>query len=279
MRKFLLVTAVLFASLVQAQLKTVVMSYNIRFDSPNDGENKWEIRRGHLAGLVRYHDPEFLGVQEALHHQLQYLQESLPNFKWIGVGRDDGQQKGEYSALLYRADLYECLQQKTVWLSPTPDKPSKGWDAALERICTYGLFKHKKSKKLIWVMNTHFDHVGKEARLESAKQLWQLAESLQQQKKIPLVLMGDLNVRPEDPPLVFLNSVMDHARNLCAQPYGNPDTWNAFRFKEKPNGQIDHIFLHRAFPATVLKYATITDSYDLKYPSDHLPVLANLQFK
>jgi endonuclease/exonuclease/phosphatase family metal-dependent hydrolase len=197
----------------------------------------------------------------------------------LGVGRDDGQQKGEYSAILYRSDLYECLQQKTVWLSPTPDKPSKGWDAALERICTYGLFKHKKTKKLIWVMNTHFDHVGKEARLESAKQLWQLAESLQAQKKLPLVLMGDLNVRPEDPPLVFLNSVMHHARNLCAQPYGNPDTWNAFRFKEKPNGQIDHIFLHRAFPVTVQKYATITDSYDLKYPSDHLPVLAHLQFK
>ena len=143
-----------------------VLTYNIRYDNPQDGENAWEKRRDFLCGQLEFYGPDVVGVQEALHHQLMYMNEKMPGFRYVGAGRDDGGTAGEYSAIFYRAGRLELLDSGTFWLSPTPEKPSKGWDAALNRVCTFALLRDTASGQTWWIFNTHFDHIGKEpARL------------------------------------------------------------------------------------------------------------------
>jgi endonuclease/exonuclease/phosphatase family metal-dependent hydrolase len=204
----------------------------------------------------------------------------LPSHSFIGVGRTDGKKEGEYSAILYNKERWKPVRQETFWLSPTPSVPSKGWDAAFERICTYGLFECKKSKKLIWVLNTHFDHVGKEARFQSAQMIVDKIKEVKSIKNSPMVFMGDLNARPEENTIVLLNQHLKDARLVSELPaYGPEDTWNAFQFSKKPSGRIDYIFIKENPAVKVKRFATIDDFYDFKYPSDHLPVLAHIQIK
>ncbi|MBL7733647.1 MAG: endonuclease/exonuclease/phosphatase family protein [Chitinophagaceae bacterium] len=259
-----------------AQTEVKVMSYNIRLDVKSDGDNWWENRKDKVAGLINYYEPDFAGLQEVLHQQLQYLADSLKGYAYIGVGRDDGKEAGEYSCIFYKKEKYTLLQQGTFWLSPTPDTPSKGWDAALNRVCTYGLFRHNATKKMMWVFNTHFDHVGKQARLESARLILRMIAKLNYKKEYPVILTGDFNSRPEDEPVQLIMNRMQNSRSVSRLVYGNADTWNGFKFAGKPDGCIDYIFVshHKSLSAT--KFATLTDSYDRKYPSDHFPVLANI---
>lgn len=265
-------TSALFA---KAQAEVKVMSYNIRLDVKSDGENWWEKRKDKVAGLVNYYEADFVGLQEVVHNQLLYLKDSLTGYNFIGVGRDDGKEAGEYSCIFYKKDKYSVVEQSTFWLSPTPDIPSKGWDAALNRVCTYGLFKNNKTKKLIWVFNTHFDHMGKLARLESAKLIIKKINELNT-KNYPVIVSGDFNSKPEDEPSQYMMANMQNSRSISKLAYGAPDTWNGFKFNEKPNGCIDYIFVSKDDRISVLKFATITDSYDMKYPSDHFPVLATI---
>ena len=265
-------TSALFA---KAQAEVKVMSYNIRLDVKSDGENWWEKRKDKVAGLVNYYEADFVGLQEVVHNQLLYLKDSLTGYNFIGVGRDDGKEAGEYSCIFYKKDKYSVVEQSTFWLSPTPDIPSKGWDAALNRVCTYGLFKNNKTKKLVWVFNTHFDHMGKLARLESAKLIIKKIHELNT-KNYPVIVSGDFNSKPEDGPSQYMMANMQNSRSISKLVYGAPDTWNGFKFNEKPNGCIDYIFVSKDERISVLKFATITDSYDMKYPSDHFPVLATI---
>ncbi|MBK6380551.1 MAG: endonuclease/exonuclease/phosphatase family protein [Chitinophagaceae bacterium] len=265
-------TSALFA---KAQAEVKVMSYNIRLDVKSDGENWWEKRKDKVAGLVNYYEADFVGLQEVVHNQLLYLKDSLTGYNFIGVGRDDGKEAGEYSCIFYKKDKYSVVEQSTFWLSPTPDIPSKGWDAALNRVCTYGLFKNNKTKKLVWVFNTHFDHMGKLARLESAKLIIKKIHELNT-KNYPVIVSGDFNSKPEDGPSQYMMANMQNSRSISKLVYGAPDTWNGFKFNEKPNGCIDYIFVSKDDRISVLKFATITDSYDMKYPSDHFPVLATI---
>lgn len=265
-------TSALFA---KAQAEVKVMSYNIRLDVKSDGENWWEKRKDKVAGLVNYYEADFVGLQEVVHNQLLYLKDSLTGYNFIGVGRDDGKEAGEYSCIFYKKDKYSVVEQSTFWLSPTPDVPSKGWDAALNRVCTYGLFKNNKTKKLVWVFNTHFDHMGKLARLESAKLIIKKIHELNT-KNYPVIVSGDFNSKPEDGPSQYMMANMQNSRSISKLVYGAPDTWNGFKFNEKPNGCIDYIFVSKDDRISVLKFATITDSYDMKYPSDHFPVLATI---
>ena len=265
-------TSALFA---KAQAEVKVMSYNIRLDVKSDGENWWEKRKDKVAGLVNYYEADFVGLQEVVHNQLLYLKDSLTGYNFIGVGRDDGKEAGEYSCIFYKKDKYSVVEQSTFWLSPTPDIPSKGWDAALNRVCTYGLFKNNKTKKLVWVFNTHFDHMGNLARLESAKLIIKKIHELNT-KNYPVIVSGDFNSKPEDGPSQYMMANMQNSRSISKLVYGVPDTWNGFKFNEKPNGCIDYIFVSKDERISVLKFATITDSYDMKYPSDHFPVLATI---
>jgi endonuclease/exonuclease/phosphatase family metal-dependent hydrolase len=260
----------------QSEIK--VMSYNIRYDAPNDGDNIWDFRKEKLSALMAYYDADFIGTQEVQHHQLEYLLQKLPTHSYIGVARTDGKMDGEYSAIFYNKEKWKSISQETFWLSPTPSVPSKGWDAAFERICTYGLFQCQKSKKFIWVLNTHFDHVGKIARLHSAQLIVGKIKELKDKKNYPIVFMGDLNAMSDENTIVLFNQYLKDARQVSQLPaYGPEDTWNAFQFFKKPSGRIDYIFIKEDPSVKVKRFATIDDFYDFKYPSDHLPVMAYLQ--
>jgi endonuclease/exonuclease/phosphatase family metal-dependent hydrolase len=261
-----------------SQREIKVMSYNIRLDVASDGENRWDARKDKVAGLMNYYEADFIGSQEVQHHQLQYLLSQLKDYSYIGVGRDDAKEAGEYSCIFYKKDKYAVLQQSTFWLSPTPHAVSIGWDAAYKRVCTYGLFKDNKTKKKFWVFNTHLDHVGPMAKLEGVKLILEKIKELNT-KNYPVILTGDFNSHPDDAPIQAATAVLQNTRSISNEVYGPADTWNAFKFHEKLNGCIDYVFINKHPKLTVSKFATITDSYDLKYPSDHLPVLATIQMK
>ncbi|MFZ4632649.1 MAG: endonuclease/exonuclease/phosphatase family protein [Saprospiraceae bacterium] len=252
-----------------------VMSWNIRYDNPLDGPDAWSLRRERVCGLIRYQAPEIFGIQEGLEQQVKYLQTELQAYGMVGVGRDDGKSAGEYCALFYRKDRFKALDSGTFWLSPSPEIPSKGWDAALNRICTYAVLKDLQSGKEIVVFNTHFDHVGETARLRSAQLLLEKINAIKPTGRAAL-LLGDLNTEPESAPIQTLAQSMRDARKACqTAPYGPEGTFNGFRPATAPLGnRIDYVFVQQL---TVLQYAVLSEQELGRYPSDHLPVLAVLQ--
>ena len=146
-----------------------VMTYNIRVDTPDDGINRWNLRKQRVFNLIQHYQPDLIGVQEGLAHQVADLQGAFPFYNWYGVGRDDGNDKGEFSAIFYRADVFELRESGTFWLSETPDQPgSKGWDAALPRVCSWVKLKDRRNNQTIYHFNTHLDHAGQIAGRQSA---------------------------------------------------------------------------------------------------------------
>ncbi|ULQ50617.1 endonuclease/exonuclease/phosphatase family protein [Flavihumibacter fluvii] len=253
------------------------MSYNMRYDNPDDGENRWEIRRESLAGLLQFHAPDFIGTQELLDHQLEFILSKLPDYGKVGVARIDGKKKGEYACILFNSRSFKVIEQHDFWLSQYPDSIGlRGWDADQERICSYGLFEDRKSRQRFWVFNTHFDHIGAEARLQSARLIWQKMTEINAQKKLPVFLMGDFNSRPNEAPAQYLSEKMNNARTNSALVYGPEKTFNDFNFSAPLKSCIDYIFTSKDPRITIRKFATLTDSYDMKYPSDHLPVIADI---
>ncbi len=273
---FLLIILLPLFAFAQQQVK--IMSYNIRLDVKSDGENRWDARKYQVANLMSYHEADFMGLQEVQHHQLQFLQENLPQYAYIGVGRDDGKEGGEYSCIFYDKEKFTVVEQGTFWLSPTPETPSKGWDAAYPRVCTWGLFKMKKSKQMFYVVNTHLDHVGKLARKNSVNLIMERVAKINVKNTL-VFFTGDFNSLPTDEPITDVTKTYANTRAISKQVYGAPDTWNGFKFTEKLDGCIDYIFANDPSKIEVEKFATLTDSYDLKYPSDHLPVMATIRFK
>lgn len=249
---------------------TKLITYNIRYDNPNDGNNIWENRKSKLAGLLNYYEPSFFGIQEGLLHQVEFLDSSLPAYEYIGVGRDDGKQKGEYCAIFYDTRTYKVIMDSTFWLSETPDIPSNGWDANLNRICTYGLFENLHTKERIWFMNTHFDHRGKMARENSARLISERVELINEDN-LPLVLMGDFNATVEQKPIQIIKTTLSDALKISEKPfYGPPGTSNGFRMDEIVR-RIDYLFTRNV---KVLSYSHIDDRRDNNlHISDHLPVL------
>jgi endonuclease/exonuclease/phosphatase family metal-dependent hydrolase len=263
-----------------AQLPVRLMSYNMRYDNPDDGENRWVIRRDILTGLLQFHAPDFIGAQELLQPQLDYLLSKLPVYGYIGVARTDGRQEGEYACILYNKERFIMKEQHTFWLSPHPDSiGSRGWDAALERICTYGVFEDRKTRQRFRVFNTHFDHKGAEARLNSAHLIWEKMSQLNKKESLPYFLLGDFNSRPDEAPAQYLTERLQYARAAGAPVYGPQETFNDFEFSEPLKVCIDYIFTSRDPRILVKKFATLTDSYNRKYPSDHLPVVADILIK
>ena len=275
-----LLLPVLLHTIAYPQQQIKVMSYNIRLDVASDGDNRWDARKDKVAALMNYYEADFIGSQEVQHHQLQYLLSQLTKYNYIGVGRDDGKEAGEYSCIFYNKEKFEAIQQSTFWLSQTPDSVSMGWDAAYMRVCTYGLFKIKKTGKLLWVFNTHLDNEGATARLEGIKLITERILKLNKEKNYPVILSGDFNSLPEDAPVKYAGNLFQNTRSISKEkPYGPADTWEAFEFNKKPDGCIDYIFVSKDKRWAVKKFATITDSYDMKYPSDHFPILATIELK
>lgn len=255
--------------------QTSVMSFNIRYDNPNDKENWWEHRKSALSNMIQFYAPDILGVQEALHGQVKYLDSTLVDYNYIGVGRDDGKQKGEYTAIYYNKKKFKLLNTKTYWLSETPNSISIGWDASMERIVTVGEFQDKKNGDRLYVFNAHFDHLGKLARKKSAELLLKLMEEMgiQNQK---IILMGDLNCKPNDAPIKTLQTKVSDAYKLSkSKPYGPTGTFNGFDLKSKLTKRIDYIFVKNL---EVTQYITIDDrrSNNL-YLSDHFPVFVRVE--
>lgn len=255
-----------------------VMTYNIRYDNPNDGENRWEARKDFLIAQIKFHAPDIFGIQEGLAHQVNYINKELAGYKYVGVGRDDGKKKGEFSAIFFNASKFKTIESSTFWLSDTPEKISVGWDAALERICTYALFEHLETGQKIWVFNTHFDHIGKEARKNSVTLIYDRIGSLNKDNH-PYILMGDLNLEPGTEPIQYLSQHLDDTKKVSKEVVFGPEgTFNGFQFNKPVTRRIDYIFTSKS-GIEVQKYAVLSDSKSLRYASDHLPVYVELVVK
>ncbi|WP_288373126.1 endonuclease/exonuclease/phosphatase family protein [uncultured Algoriphagus sp.] len=271
----LLLFIISFAPFSMAQTHQLA-TFNIRWDNPGDTGNLWKDRAPHVASLIQFHKIGIVGTQEGLKHQIEQLSNSL-GFDYLGVGRDDGAQKGEYTAILYDGSQYELLDQGTFWLSPTPEVPSKGWDAALNRICSWGKFKSAE-KEEFYVFNIHYDHIGQEAREESSKLVIQKIEEINTEK-LPVVLLGDFNVTPDNAAYTTITSSdgWKDARLISRIPsYGPSGTFTGFDWEKMPDGIIDHIFVKGQ--VQVIRHGILTDNYGKKYPSDHFPVMVEVQF-
>ncbi|GAB3235594.1 endonuclease/exonuclease/phosphatase family protein [Algoriphagus aestuariicola] len=251
-------------------------TFNIRWDNPGDAGNLWEDRASKVIHLIQFHKIGLVGTQEGLHHQIEELSKGL-GYEYLGVGRDDGAQKGEYTAILYDPKLYKMEDSGTFWLSPTPEKPSKGWDASLNRICSWGQFKDKDGKRF-YVFNIHYDHIGQQAREESSKLVATKAKEINK-GNFPAIWMGDFNVTPDNPAYqtITSNPAWKDARLISKIPaYGPAGTFTAFDWEKMPDGIIDHIFVSGKIE--VLRHGILTDNYGKKYPSDHFPVMVELKF-
>ena len=254
-----------------------IMTYNIRLDVASDGENAWTNRKEFLSSQVLFYSPDILGVQEARPNQMTDLKDALKDYKAIGIGRD-GNNKGEYSAIFYNAKKVNVAQENTFWLSETPDTISKGWDAAFPRICTYGLFTVLENNQKIWVFNTHLDNDGNEAQLQGMQLILKKMAVLNTDG-FPVIIMGDFNVEPTSELIANLKQTMSDSRDQAKIVFGSNGTFNGFKFKELVSRRIDYILLSKSFKISVEKYGVLTSSIDLKYPSDHFPVLVELTLK
>jgi len=266
---FLLTETAAFAQTVK------VMTYNIRLDHASDGINQWPNRKTKVFDLIRKYDPDIFGVQEALPNQMEDLAQNLPAYNYIGVGRDDGKNKGEFSALFFKKEKYKLIDQNTFWLSETPEIPgSKSWDAAITRVATWGKFTDLKTSKEFVVMNTHFDHIGKEARKKSAELL--ISKAAQLARTLPLIITGDFNCTREEPPYsVMLASSVPKLSDPAPTP--SPGTFCGFEVGAIECRPIDYIFHSQHW--TSKNYIVISEHNDKFYPSDHLPVLVELNRK
>jgi endonuclease/exonuclease/phosphatase family metal-dependent hydrolase len=260
-----------------AQSPLTVMTFNLRLNVASDSLNAWPYRKDLVASQVKFFDVNILGVQEALYDQMLDLQRLLPQYKSAGEGRKDGKTGGEFSAIFYDTTRLACLKTETFWLSQTPGVAgSVGWDAVLPRIVTWCSFEDKMTHKKFYAFNTHFDHIGKVARAESARLLLKKVKEIA--GTLPAVVTGDFNAGPSDEPIKIIvdKNNPDHlteTKFISQEPHYGPDgTFNAFQSKEVSDEPIDHIFIKNN--VRVLKHATISESWKGRFSSDHFPVLA-----
>lgn len=260
-----------------AQKNTInVASYNLRYNTPNDGVNAWPNRKENVKGLIRFHEFDIFGVQEALIGQLKDVAE-LTEYTFYGKGRDDGKEGGEHSAIFYKKDRFKALQSGDFWLSETPDKPGKGWDATCcNRIASWVKFQDLLSKKEFYFFNVHFDHQGVEARRQSGhlmvKKISEIAG------KSTVILTGDFNSTPETEQIKTIQGLLNDSHEVTKQPpYGPQGTFNSFKFDAPMDKRIDYIFVSKNID--VLKYGVLTDAREQRYPSDHQPVLIKIEIR
>lgn len=277
---FLLFVSVMFSSDVYARKITYtpdelkVMSYNIRMDTQKDGTNAWPMRCSATLEMIEDQNPDVFGVQEAFSHQVLFIEEYCRDYKCVGVGREDGKQKGEHMSIFWNRKTVSMLKWGTFWLSETPDIPSKGWDAACFRTATWALMKDKRTGKKFYFVNTHLDHHGAEARKKGLKLILDKIEEINPEG-YPMVLTGDFNVTPADPVLDELDSRMKSVRDI-ADRSDNHHTFNGWG-KAAKDRIIDYIYV-LGF-SYCPEYQTVTKKYaDRTFVSDHYPICARLIF-
>lgn len=265
---------------LQAQEFVNAMSFNIRYDNPEDGTQNWHLRKANVVRMLHFYDLDIIGMQEVLHAQLTYLEQELPDYEYVGIGREDGKTTGEYAPIFYRKSRFELMKSGTFWLSETPDSVSKGWDADLERIATWAILKDRETEQEILAINTHFDHKGDLARVESAKLLKRKITDLG--ANLPVILTGDFNLTPEAAGIQTIIKLdgahtLKDAKLLAEVTYG-PD-WTTCGFDNRPfevRKTIDYIFVKGI--SRVSRFAVFAEMLDNLYLSDHCPVFAQLLF-
>lgn len=295
----------MFCALFALQAETmVVATYNLRNANAGDSTNGdgWGQRYPYIAQLIQFHGFDIFGTQEGKYPQLQDLKQAMPGYDYIGVGRDDGLQAGEHSAIFYRTARFEVLDHGDFWLSTITDRPNKGWDAVLPRICTWGKFRDKRSGFTFLFFNLHMDHIGVQARAESAKLI--LKKMQEFPEVLPALLTGDFNVDQHSESYHLLNNsgVMRDSYEAAAFRYAANGTFNGFHADRKTESRIDHLFLTKEFK--VEKYGILTDTYrseiaesaakeqngnfpkevsmqkySARTPSDHFPVMIVVEYE
>lgn len=298
----LLIGLSLFSSVLQAQ-RLNIATYNIRNDNNKEDAARgdgWQQRYPVISDLIRFHDFDIFGTQEGLHHQLEDLKKNLPHYAYTGRGRDDGKEAGEYSAIFYNTDKFQLIDHGDFWLSTQTDKPNKGWDAVLPRICSWAKLQLKENGKTLYFFNVHFDHVGTTARKESAKLILSKVKELAGNHTA--ILTGDFNVDQHSDSYQVLEQshIMEDAYGKANIKYATNGTFNNFNPNSKTDNRIDHIFLTTDFK--VLRYGVLTDSYRsplknpaeayqsgnfpkevslkdyrARVPSDHFPVMVSIE--
>ena len=301
-----LLTLALFAVLLLPAVaqELTVATYNIRNANKGDAErgNGWERRCPWVCGLIEFQGFDIFGSQEVLDGQLHDMLAQLPDYAYIGVGRDDGKAKGEYSPIFYKKERFRLLDEGHFWLSEVTDRPNKGWDAALPRICTWGHFLDRQTRRRFWFFNLHMDHIGKKARVESAFLVQDKMKELGKGKNLPAILTGDFNVDQthQSYDAFVSKGVLCDSYEKCDFRYATNGTFNDFDPNSFTESRIDHVFVSPSFH--VKRYGVLTDTYrsivgngekknandcpeeiDIKVyqartPSDHFPVKVELEF-
>lgn len=250
----------------------IVGSFNIRYDNPKDTGNLWVDRAPVVASLIRFHDFDVLGTQEGLRNQLDDIKKALPEYTYFGAGRDDGQAKGEHSAIFYKTAKFKVLKSGNFWLSTTPEKPGPGWDARLNRICSWVQLQDKRSKKKFYFFNVHYDHQGVQARRESSLLILKKIKEIAGNE--PVVFTGDLNGGHDSEWYKSLEGSgwLKDTYKQVTHPYANNGSFNSFGSALQRTEIIDHIFVTAPFKAQ--KWGILSDHYHGKFPSDHYPILA-----
>ena len=272
---FFLIT-LMFAQNEKKSYELNIATYNLRMDTPNDSLNAWVHRKDMVNGLIRFHDFDIIGTQEGFHHQLQDIVRA-GDYAYVGVGRDDGKNAGEFSAVVYKTDRFEVLENGDFWFSLTPDEPSFGWDANIRRICSWAKFIDQEAGKEFYFFSLHYDHQGKEARRNSSLLL--LSKIKEIAGDAPLFCVGDFNATPDDEPIqIIYNANILNDSYLISQtkPYGTVGTFNAFKLDAPMKNRIDYIWVNPGI--TIKKYGVLNDMHYGHFPSDHFPVIVKAGF-
>ena len=259
----------------EAESPINVMSFNIRYNNPEDGVNAWPNRKARVASMIEFHSVDLLGLQEVLKDQLENLAQALPGYEWVGVGRSDGLSGGEFAPILYKSQRFTLVESGTFWLSETPQSAgSKSWDAALPRIATWAMFTDKVTLENVFHLNTHFDHRGEIARVASAKLITNLLPSMA--SGAPIVVTGDFNKAPGSEVYQQMTATLNDSKSLSRIPAHGPEgTFGGFTVEiGETSERIDYVFLSSGIE--VLRYGALSDQWNGYYPSDHLPVFAEI---
>lgn len=245
-----------------------VISYNIRVLTPYDTDSlHWDVRKPATITMIEQEQPDIFGLQESFLEQTRYVEAECPQYVRIGVGENDEDPASEVNAIFYLRDKFDLLEKKSIWLSETPDTCSRGWDADYNRMATFVTLRDKNNGKELTYINTHFDHVGRVARVESAKMIAERIKSLQTAGRKAIIVGGDFNSELADSLLIPMQEVLGYAR------HDSPVTDNKGSFNNWGNAAagyiIDHIFYTGVTPQ---EYRTLDGNYGVPYISDHYPI-------
>lgn len=281
MKKLIIFVSLLFLAMAygKAEDKEVlkIATFNLRMDTPSDGENAWFHRKDMVNDLIRFYGFDLFGTQEGFTHQLNDILR-LSDYRFIGVGRDDGKDAGEHCAIFYRSDRFKVLDQGDFWLSEHPEKPSRGWDGTCcNRICTWGKFEDLKNHKQFYFFNVHYEYEGDVARRESSNLMISRIKSIAGNQ--PVFLTGDFNAFPTEEPIRILNDsgfLNDSYKITKEAPFGPVCTYHGYDSTIKTEERLDYIWVTDSIQ--IDKYGVLTNTLYGHTPSDHFPVMVVAEF-